>query len=49
MASISKGGKLRFNRLLGQLLAVYRDLGLSPDLLTFIASYWGGGAWVTES
>lgn len=38
----------RSSRLLGQLLAVYRELGLSPDLLTFIASYRGEGAWVTE-
>ena len=49
MASISTRGKLRFNRLLGQLLVVYRELGLSPDLLTFTASYWGERAWLTES
>lgn len=47
MASISKRGRLRFNRRLGQLLAVYRELGLSLDLLTFAESHWGEEAWVT--
>lgn len=47
MASISERGKLRFDRRLGQLLAVYRELGLSPDLLTFTESDWGEEAWVT--
>lgn len=45
MAPISKRRKLRFNRFLGQR---YRELGLSPGLLTLPDAYWGEETWTTE-